>query len=382
MKSPHLNKKWINHKALRMVRILQDHGFETYLVGGCVRDLLLETLPKDFDIATTARPRQIKRLIKNCFIIGRRFRLALVKDQEDQFEISTFRRSPTPEEERHPDISDDNLFGTSKQDAYRRDFTINALFYDPIAAKVIDHTKQGLKDIKERKINIIGDPDIRLPQDPIRILRAIRFSHKNNCEIPPLLKNKLSKYASSLVDTALPRRREELLKILRLKNPLSCLFQLYDLEILKFSNPSLIPLFEEDAKRNFSRLLFDKWDQTTRLKCEPYELFSLIVLPMALSNRDLSQASQWIEQDSQKNILKFELGLFNTEVHAIYQALKTIPKLQEFEDYMNLQEDLKIEFLKQKNFGEALNLGELCGFISNTKAELWSREFLKYNNLT
>lgn len=370
----------MDQRALHMVKTLQEKGFETYFVGGCVRDLLLGTLPKDFDIATTARPRQIKRLIKNCFIIGRRFRLVLAKDGEDQFEICTFRRSPSPEEEIHLDISDDNLFGTSKQDAYRRDFTMNALFYDPIANQVIDPTNQGLKDIKDRKINIIGDPDVRLPEDPIRILRAIRFSHKNNCKISPQLKSKLSKHAPSLIDTALPRRREEFLKILRLKDPLSCLFQLYDLEILKFSSPSLIPLFEDKSKATLLRSFFDQRDQSTRFKCEPYELFSLLVLSMVLADKDLTQASQWIERESSKNTLKFEMGLFNTEVNAIHQALKKIPSLQKFENYLDLLEHQKIIFFKQKNFGEALNLGELCGFISKTEAELWSEEFIKYKN--
>ena len=165
-----LNQKWIDHRALGIVKKLKKEGFETYLVGGCVRDLLLGLEPKDYDIATTARPRQVKKLIRNTFIIGRRFRLVLAKEGEDQFEISTFRRNPTAEEQTDPDISDDNLFGTSFQDAHRRDFTINSLFYDPVADRVIDHTDTGVADLKNRIIRMIGDPNIRLPEDPIRNL--------------------------------------------------------------------------------------------------------------------------------------------------------------------------------------------------------------------
>lgn len=383
MKLFKLNRKWIDPRAVQMVRTLQDNGFETYLVGGCVRDLLLGTEPKDFDIATTARPRQIKKLIRNAYIIGRRFRLVLVKDGDDQFEISTFRRNPTKAEEANPEISDDNLFGTSEQDAYRRDFTMNALFYDPIKEEVIDLTETGIRDVKDRKINIIGDPDLRLPEDPIRILRAFRFSHKNNCEIPTHLKEKLSQYALLLPDTALPRRREEILKILRLKDPVTCLFQLYDLEVLNFLTPSLYPLFEKPKAISLLKAYFKKWDANTRNECEPYELFSLLILPLCFSTgKSVHQALSWIKSENIQALMKFELGMFNNEIHALTQALKKIPELQDIESYKQYGHKQQIDFLKQKSFGDALNFAELCSLLPPTSVDYWSTEYLNCSQKT
>src|SRR6185436_6701804 len=160
-----------------------------YLVGGCVRDLLVGRKPKDFDIATTATPRQVRRAFSNCRIIGRRFRLAHVYFQNGKvIEVATFRardvRDPEEFVENGSDgedgdadilIRDDNVFGTPEEDALRRDFTINALFYDVNKETVLDHA-EGLADLRRRSVRTIGDPATRFREDPIRILRAIKFA--------------------------------------------------------------------------------------------------------------------------------------------------------------------------------------------------------------
>src|SRR6185437_5841664 len=158
MITPKLHEEFIDRDALHIVRTLKGRGFETYLVGGCVRDLLLGKHPKDFDIATTARPQDVRRLISNAFIIGKRFRLVLVKRGETQFEVATFRRDIRPDEnvEELPG-GVDNIFGTAEEDAKRRDFTINALFFDPIDHRVIDFC-EGRTDLDEGVVRMIGDP--------------------------------------------------------------------------------------------------------------------------------------------------------------------------------------------------------------------------------
>src|SRR4029077_12735026 len=179
----------IDSTAQKVVRRLTRNGFSAYLVGGCVRDLLLGRKPKDFDVATSATPPEIKALFRNCRIIGRRFRLAHIFFGPKIIETSTFRANPREVEivegesaEATPELSEpellirrDNVFGTAEEDARRRDFTINGLFYDLDADRVIDYV-EGLPDLERRTVRTIGDPDIRFREDPVRILRAIKFA--------------------------------------------------------------------------------------------------------------------------------------------------------------------------------------------------------------
>ncbi|MGZ3743745.1 MAG: poly(A) polymerase, partial [Pseudobdellovibrionaceae bacterium] len=159
---PHLHEDWIDPYARDIVRILQDEGFETYLVGGCVRDLLAGIHPKDFDIATNAHPNQVRRKIPQAYVIGKRFRLVLVRRGDQQFEVATFRRAISAEEleDSEAEIIGDNYFGSCEEDAKRRDFTVNALFYDPIQQKILDYC-EGLKDVENRTLRMIGDSVVR-----------------------------------------------------------------------------------------------------------------------------------------------------------------------------------------------------------------------------
>lgn len=373
-----LSQKWIDPRALSIVKKLQKEGFETYLVGGCVRDLILGLDPKDYDIATTARPRQVKKLIRNTFIIGRRFRLVLAKEGDDQFEISTFRRNPTAEEQNDPEISDDNLFGTSHQDAHRRDFTINSLFYDPVAEKVIDHTNDGFPDLKNRIIRMIGDPSLRLVEDPIRILRAIRFAHKTNCELTYDLKLAICEFAPTIKNTALPRRREEILKLLRLKYPAAVFYQLQDLGLLDHLAPCLKPIFESPTASAYLRQILAKLDYEFRQTCEPYELFSILVMPLVFTQNKPEEGKIWFENDANLNLLRNELGMFNTEIHALNQGFKYLTQVLEFDKYLTFRERQKVDFLNQKSFAEALNIAYLSDLISLSEISLWSNEFVNY----
>ena len=173
-------------EAQKVIRHLVRSGHQAYLVGGCVRDLLLGRTPKDFDIATDATPSELRELFRNCRIIGRRFRLAHIIFGNKIIETATFRANPREDEETPPTdelyIHRDNVFGTAEQDARRRDFTINGLFYDLSAEKVIDYV-DGLDDLRSHSVRTIGDPNVRFREDPVRMLRAVKFAARLGFDI-------------------------------------------------------------------------------------------------------------------------------------------------------------------------------------------------------
>jgi len=177
--SPGFSRELVDLDGVAIVQQLQSQGFETYFVGGCVRDLLLNRRPKDFDVATDARPEELKRVFgRRCRIIGRRFRLAHVHVGSQIYELATFRGLPGDQEMATDDsgfVVRANTFGTAYEDAKSRDFTVNGLFYDPVSNKIIDHVG-GLGDVQRRLLKTIGDADQRLREDPVRLLRAIKFA--------------------------------------------------------------------------------------------------------------------------------------------------------------------------------------------------------------
>ncbi|MEM1024057.1 MAG: polynucleotide adenylyltransferase PcnB [Myxococcota bacterium] len=206
--------------AVSAVRRLRKHGHTAYLVGGCVRDLLLGMPPKDFDVSTDAKPEEVKAIFRNSRVIGRRFRLVHLYYRGGKIiEVATFRANAQSTEEEGEESKDllirrDNVFGSEEEDAQRRDFTINGLFYDVHDGKIIDHVG-GLPDVKARYLRMIGDPDIRLREDPVRILRAVRFHTKNQLQIDPELLTGIQNHRDDLARCAPARLLEEVLKLLR-----------------------------------------------------------------------------------------------------------------------------------------------------------------------
>ncbi|MBI4576133.1 MAG: polynucleotide adenylyltransferase PcnB [Planctomycetes bacterium] len=227
-RTPRLTPEQIDPDAAQVVRRLTDHGYEAYLVGGCVRDLLLGRKPKDFDVGTSARPRQVRRLFRNCRVIGRRFKLAHVIFGQKVIEVATFRQDPIGDEEPGPEdapdageggadsdrlIRSDNTFGTAEDDARRRDFPINALFYDMATAHVMDFVG-GVADLRERRVQTIGDPRVRVAEDPVRILRAVRFASRLSFRIEPATWAAMVDLAADLDRCARPRVLDEIHKLL------------------------------------------------------------------------------------------------------------------------------------------------------------------------
>ena len=181
-----IRKQQISRGALDVTRRLQEAGFKAFVVGGAVRDLLLGIKPKDFDIATDARPEEVKPLVRRAFIIGRRVRLVHVHAGSETIEVSTFRAAQTGDDttDEHGRLLSDNVYGSQMEDAARRDFTINALYFDPAKEEVWDYVG-GVADIRARQLKVIGAPVTRLREDPVRMLRAVRLAAKLNVAIHP-----------------------------------------------------------------------------------------------------------------------------------------------------------------------------------------------------
>ncbi len=260
-----LDPSCLDEDAVRSVARLQAHGYEAYLVGGCVRDLLLGHRPKDFDIATSARPAGVKRTFpRNCRIIGRRFKLAHLHFMGNSkiLEVSTFRRAP--EQPAGEDLDDadllitrDNEFGNAEEDALRRDFTINALFYDPTRDELVDHV-DGLRDLEARLVRTIGDPLVRFREDPVRILRAIKFTGRLGLRIESATEAAMRTVAPDLVRAAPPRLLEEFLRLLRGGHALDAFQRMRDCGALQAVLPqvqSYLDAADRDERVRFWRLL-------------------------------------------------------------------------------------------------------------------------------
>ncbi|MEQ1573879.1 MAG: polynucleotide adenylyltransferase PcnB [Vicinamibacterales bacterium] len=229
-----ISRTLIDPDALRVLYRLHQHNYTAYLVGGSVRDLLLGRRPKDFDIGTSAHPYQVKKLFRNCWIIGRRFRLAHVRFGTKNVEVATFRRHVSAEElaamqeapnEGLPPIAGglhehdrlihrDNTFGTPEEDAFRRDFTVNALFYDIATFSIIDYTG-GLADLDAKLMRCIGNPVERFQEDPVRMLRAVAMAARLDFSIDPPIDEAIAAHRGDLAKSAPARLIEELYKLLR-----------------------------------------------------------------------------------------------------------------------------------------------------------------------
>lgn len=215
-----VSRKHMDPDAVRVMYRLMRNGFTAYLVGGGVRDLLLGHKPKDFDVATNAHPRQIRKLFRNSFLIGRRFRLVHIRFGDKVIETSTFRRRPDPTEAPPAEAGGpenlyqdmDNTFGTPEEDAWRRDFTINALFYDIGTFAIIDHVN-GLQDLQDRLIRTIGDSDERFQEDPVRMVRAVRFAARLGFRIERETYAGIMRHHGHLALAAPPRMLEEIYKL-------------------------------------------------------------------------------------------------------------------------------------------------------------------------
>ena len=377
---PRLHQDWIDPHAYGIVKALQKNEFETYLVGGCVRDLLLNIHPKDYDIATMAHPPQVKRLIYMSFIIGKRFRLVLVKRDDQQFEVATFRREVRAEDYPEGDQPfGDNIFGTPEEDSRRRDFTINALFYDPITEKLIDYV-DGLRDVQSRTLRMIGDPDTRLIEDPIRMLRGLRFSHKLGLTIEPTLRASMMARASELPKSVLPRRREELLKILRLKDPAAAIMEAYDLGFLEAIAPTLHDLLSSVERRDQFLSHLEAFRGIVVDPSDPVQLFGWVTYSMLQAARtapSLRDTLITIDEDVFQRFMRDELGMYRFEQTVLTKAIQLLPLVVRTEEFKRRGERRQLAFMKNEGFKIAMRIAETEYLLSPEQLAFWRTAYDK-----
>ena len=257
-----LSRSRVHDNALKVLNRLNRSGFRGYLVGGSVRDHLLGRTPKDYDIATDARPNQIRKLFRNSRIIGRRFRLAHIYFREGIIEVATFRRDPDPEAQRGAPgellITDDNVFGTPAEDAFRRDFTVNALFYNIADFSVVDFVG-GIDDLEAGVMRIIGDPDLRFREDPVRMTRACEMAARLGFTIDDATQEGIIRHAGEIHKAAPARLAEEIGQVFRCGAASRAVQWMHELGLAETLFPELQAIFaaKKEGLGDFARAHLD-----------------------------------------------------------------------------------------------------------------------------
>ncbi|MBL6693795.1 MAG: polynucleotide adenylyltransferase PcnB [Proteobacteria bacterium] len=286
-----VNSDQLSINALSIIEKLQKNGFDAYIVGGGIRDLIKGLQPKDFDIATNCQPNEIRKLFKNSRIIGRRFQLVHITFPNEIVETTTF-RSGKDKNDDSMQINDggrilrDNVWGTQEEDVFRRDFTINSIYYDPFSKEIIDYTA-GIKDLKSRVIRFIGDPEQRIKEDPVRILRAIRFAAKLNFKIEKRALPAIKKYKTQIADMPPSRVYEEIAKLFLLGNSENSFNLLKELGILQilFPHTDLAKKKYDTFFTNAFRDTDERYKQNKKLN--PGFLFATLLWPKVFEESEI-----------------------------------------------------------------------------------------------
>jgi poly(A) polymerase len=391
-----ISRRDIDPDALKVLYRLHEHHYVAYLVGGSVRDLLLHRKPKDFDIGTSAHPHQVKKLFRNCWIIGRRFRLAHVKFGAKTIEVATFRRQVeaselTPEAElatttaadavgpgeplelepgdtperprdsardrprRRADdhlIHRDNTYGTPEEDAFRRDFTVNALFYDIGTYSIIDYAG-GLRDLDAHVIRCIGDPEVRFLEDPVRMLRAVVLAARLEFTIDQLVLDAIAIHKHEIARSAAPRLLEEYFKILRSGHAADAFKQLHDIGLLKEITPEL-----DNAPAAFWRALQAIDTYRRQFDAAPESLTNPVLAGTLLYPIGLIDRRQRFHADATER--RIELGMLpiaRRDVERLQQMFSLIPRMMDLQAPPRAQRAL----LHRASLPEALTWLEVHG---------------------
>jgi poly(A) polymerase len=391
-----LSRRDIDPDALKVLYRLKDAGFAAYIVGGGVRDLLLGRRPKDFDIGTDAHPHQIKKLFRNCFIIGRRFRLAHIRFGTKVIEVATFRRQVTEEEQaeaharaeahaqeqphaesgaapggrgggRHGDhdhlVHRDNTFGTAEEDAFRRDFTLNALFYDIATFSIIDYVG-GLEDLRAGVVRCIGDPIVRFREDPVRMQRAVSFAARLAFTIDPPILDAIASERQRIALAAPARLAEEYYKILRSGAAERTFRDLHRLGLLEPLSDVLHEHAGDALWASLARL--DAYRQ--RFDTTPGTLTNGLLLGSLIVPLGFSQAGwpAWMERESRPGLNLGVLPLARRDVERVHQVLLLQRRLREPSRSSHARRML----MQRSSFADALTWLEIHGDAPD-KLEYW-----------
>jgi len=378
-----ISRRSIPENVLKVLYRLHRSGYRAYLCGGSVRDLLMGRTPKDFDVVTDAHPAEVRRLFRNSRIIGRRFRLVHIIFQDQVVEVATFRREPerTLAETEAEDflITDDNTFGSPLQDAKRRDFTINALFYNIADFSVIDFIG-GIEDLRDSRVRVIGDPDLRFREDPVRMMRAIEFASRLGFEIEAETYNGILRHRNEILKASPPRVSEEILELLRRGWSRGAIRLMVDAGLLEPLLPEIHNAIREDRAPYFWKMLevLDRTVQAGR-KISDAVLLSVLMLPWVIAEieqeeirREASGAKMRIGEvivfirDLIQPICA-RMALAAGTRHQIEQALETLWRLLE------PPSDRRSQFraVYREPFNDALALLELYALSSGRYVDVF-----------
>ncbi len=264
-----LQREQISRACRRTVEALQEHGYQAYIVGGAVRDLLAGLTPKDFDVATSATPEQVRHCFRRSRIIGRRFQIVHVNMGAETIEVTTFRghhdegsgnRAQTDEQGR---VLRDNVFGSQSEDAARRDFTINALYYDPTSETIVDY-HHGVADLRQKTLRMIGDPATRYREDPVRMLRAVRLAAKLGLAIDPEARRPIREMGGLIENVPPSRLLDEMLKLLTSGHAVRCVTQLREEGLHHGLLPLLDVILDQALGERFVLLALESTDRRVR----------------------------------------------------------------------------------------------------------------------
>jgi len=369
-----ISRNLIPENILKVLYRLHRSGFKAYLCGGSVRDLLMSRTPKDFDIATDAHPMQVRRLFRNSRIIGRRFRLVHVVFQEGVVEVATFRREPGVRDDGELLVTDDNTFGTPEQDARRRDFTINALFYNIADFSIIDYAG-GLADLESHLIRVIGDPDIRFREDPVRMMRAIEFASRLDFEIEAATWDAIIRHRDEILKASPARVSEEILELLRRGWSLDAFELMVETRLLESLIPGLHASLVSGEADYFWRMLevLDRTIQSGRQFSDGV-FWAVLMLPAffkALEQEEASRGERLRPGDAFGLVrdvvapvaarLVFPSGVR----HHVEQSLEALWRVQE--PPTDRKSQWRLVF--REYFGDALALFELYALSSGSGVE-------------
>jgi poly(A) polymerase len=378
-----VSRRSIPENVLKVLYRLHRSGYRAYLCGGSVRDLLMGRTPKDFDVVTDAHPSDVRRLFRNSRIIGRRFRLVHIIFQDQVVEVATFRREPdraavVPGEEESEDflITDDNTFGSPVQDALRRDFTINALFYNIADFSVIDYAG-GIDDLSEGRVRIIGEPDLRFREDPVRMMRAIEFASRLGFEIEKETYDAILRHRTEILKASPPRVSEEILELLRRGWSRGAIRLMVDTGLLEPLLPEFYNAIQGERAPYFWKMLevLDRTVQSGR-KISDAVLLSVLMLPWVIDEIEREEERRQSRMRTGEVIIFIRdlvlplcarMALAAGTRHQIEQALETLWRLLE------PPSDRRSQFraVNREPFHDALALLELYALSSGRYVDVF-----------
>ena len=382
-----ISRKDIDPDALRILYRLHRHGFTAYLVGGCVRDLLLGKTPKDFDVATDAHPRQIRDLFRNSRLIGRRFRLAHVYFPGGKYiEVSTFRRHSEFEEEdpeAHP--HSDNTFGTPAEDALRRDITINGIFYDSADFSLVDYVG-GLEDLRNGIVRSIGDPDEKFIQDPVRMIRVIRHAARTGFRIEENTYRSLVAHVERLRLCSPARVRDEFLREMKEGAARESIQLMLDTGMLFVLFPSFSVPFQDGKRKEYFLNALGALDRLRHLEDPPADEFflALFVLPFLeffcpFGEFPAGPKGQADFHQKVREWLTLTLGPFSFTRHSRETAAQYLAFQRVFREFAP-RGRLPLRLVRRPDFSRALRLFELSAGLRGEEppAISWTPEEKKF----